>query len=193
MRTFASLLLAMAAGLFCAPFQKPGVKPAPRPEIRGVVIEPGTSQPVVDAEITLEYYGPQKPRIMPSPPKSSMTTKSDASGAFVFRPVDVGYFYIRAKKDGYAEMAGMPPASSSAQSVTLSAAQPVKEVRPSLSLPGQITGLVVDEETRKPIAKLRLQALSVRQHGRLSPPRGTAASSQADGEFVVPTWPQGTT
>ena len=168
----------MAAGLFCAPLQD-------RPEIRGVVIEPATNQPVADAEITLDYHGPQQPRIMPSPPKSTVKANTDASGAFVFRPAEIGYFYIRARKDGYGEMSGMPHAPSSQQSVTLSAAQPVREVRLSLSRPGRIAGLVIDEETRKPIANVQLHARRMRQRGTSSFLTGKTASSQADGEFVV--------
>ncbi|HWQ52223.1 MAG TPA: carboxypeptidase-like regulatory domain-containing protein [Bryobacteraceae bacterium] len=183
-----ALLSLTAGGLFCTPLQDQGNKPNPSPEIRGVVIEAGTNQPVAHADITLEYYGLR--RILPSSPKLTMTIKADFSGAFAFRPADVGDFNVRAKKDGYQELMAMSPTQSSQQNVTLTKAQPVKEVHLMLSRPGQITGVVVDEETRKPIARVQLGALTVIQRGRVLIPRGRV-SSQADGAFVFPDLPAG--
>jgi uncharacterized Zn-binding protein involved in type VI secretion len=150
---------------------------APSPEIRGVVLDPGTKQAVVDAEVTLEYYGPQQPRLMPSPPKSKATARTDSSGAFSFRPAEVGYFYIRVQKPGYSEAA-------SQQSVTLTNTERVKEVRLTLARPGQISGRVVDEDTRKPVANVEVRALAMRR-GRMLLPSGKPARSGADGEFVI--------
>ena len=128
--------------------------------------------------------------VLPAPPKSTLTTKTDSSGAFAFCPADPGDFNVRAKKDGYQDPMAIPPAPSGQQNVTLSKTQPVSEVHLVLSRPGQITGLVVDEETRKPLARVQLGALSVIARGRLMIPRGKA-SSRADGAFTFSGLPAG--
>jgi hypothetical protein len=52
--TFLSAFLVVG---FSAPQQNAGPLPPQQPEIRGVVLEPGTNQPVVDAEIELSVPG----------------------------------------------------------------------------------------------------------------------------------------
>jgi hypothetical protein len=119
---------------------------APRPEIRGVVLESGAEVSVPDAEVTLQFYGAT--RLAQSKPESTLTTKTDASGSFIFRPDDLGQFEIRARRDGYSELLPYPGVTAaSRQNVTLSAGTPSREVRLFLSRPAQLTGLVLSEET----------------------------------------------
>ena len=186
--TLSLLLLATGGLLFADPYQQPT---PPAPEIRGVVLETGINQPVAGAEVTLEYHGPQQPRIMPSPPKSSATAQTDASGAFVFHPATPGYFYLKVAKPGYSEMKGMPPNPVSEQDVTLTEAQLTKTVQLALSRPGEIAGTLVDAGPGKPLAGVHLQAWIVRQRPRMTVPASKTAISKANGDFSLSGLPAG--
>jgi hypothetical protein len=184
---FASVFLAVvlfAPAVICAPAQENRNATA-RPEIRGIVLEPGSNLPVVEAEVTLEVHGATRPRIMPSTPKSTVTAKTDATGSFVFRPDDFGYLSIQTKKDGYSVLRPMPGGPSSSQEITLSTMQPSRDVRLFLSRPCLITGVVVDEETGQPVANLRLGAVRATKGGGFTPFMDGEATTDAQGRFVV--------
>jgi hypothetical protein len=172
--------LCLALGIaLCAAAQ------SPRPEIRGFVLEPGTNQPVAEAEVTLEYYGPKQPQIMPSPAKTTVTAKTDPSGAFSFRPDDIGYFYLRAKKDGYTQPGLSIGGPSNMLGFTLTAAEPEREARLYLVRPARVSGQVVDEQTRKPIPNLRVVAARVTNFAGYRTFMGSAGATDADGQFSV--------
>jgi hypothetical protein len=69
--------------------------------------------------------------------------------------------------------------------VKVSSERPAKEVRLLLAHPGQLTGFVVDEETRKPIAKLRIWVgLAVYSEGRRAF-LGRPFETDSEGKFVA--------
>src|SRR5579862_7755357 len=75
----------------------------PRPEIKGVVLDPDTKQPVFGAEVSLYFIGAEKPQIqtglgMMQPDKNAVT---GFSGDFDFRLDKPGYYAVAAKKEGY--------------------------------------------------------------------------------------------
>ena len=73
---------------------------------------------------------------MPSPSKSVLTTKTDDAGAFSFHPDDIGYFYIRSKREGYISPGLIVAGPRDNQEVTLTADQPRMEVKLVLARPG---------------------------------------------------------
>lgn len=52
--------IVLVLGTSCASAQTSD-KPAIRPEVRGVVLESGTNQPVPDAEVSLYFLGEERP------------------------------------------------------------------------------------------------------------------------------------
>ena len=177
---FLSAFLAVG---FTAPQQNAGSAPPQQPEIRGVVLEPGTNQPVVDAEIELSTQTPGPVKInggwKADPDRKSRT---DFSGAFRMTLDKPGPYRVEAKKPGYSAPTDGP---RNYQEVALTAESPLAEVKMYLSQPGRITGLVVDEETSKPIAKLHLTALRMSAMRGGLEPFGTAAVTGDDGQFAV--------
>jgi hypothetical protein len=155
-----------------------------RPGIRGVVLEPSTKQPVVDADISLYFLGEEPPKIrvglgLLTP---AFITRTDFTGAFTFQLEKLGYYTVAAKKENYSS----PAMGRSSENVTLSAEEPVKEARLFLSLPGSLTGHVVDDETRKPIANVRVVVAPLTNlNGRRTFFGGGASTTGADGTFAA--------
>ena len=180
--TLTAFLLAFHAVAFGAPQQNAGTPP-PQPEIRGVVLEPGTNQPVVDAEISLSVQTPGPVKINGGwKADPSRKSRTDYSGAFRLPLDKPGPYRVEAKKPGYfAPAAGGP----NYREVALTAESPVAEVKLYLVQPGRVTGLVVDEETGKPIAKLHLTALRMSTMRGGLEPFGSAAVTDGDGQFAV--------
>ena len=177
--TFLSAFLAVG---FSAP-QNAGSPPPQHPEIRGVVLEPGTNQPVVDAEIELSVQTPGPVKINGGwKADPSRKSRTDFSGAFRLPLDNPGPYRVEAKKAGYSAPAAGEP---NFREVTLTVENPMAEVKMYLAQPGRITGLVVDEETGKPIAKLHLRA--ARMNARLGgfEPGSTPATTDSDGQFAV--------
>ena len=183
---FAAAVSFLAAFLvvgFSAPQQNAGSPPPPQPEIRGVVLEPGTNQPVVDAEIELSVQTPGPVKLNGGwKADPSRTSRTDYSGAFRLPLDKPGPYRVEAKKPGYS---APTDGGSNYREVTLTTSSPLAEVKMYLAQPGRITGLVVDEETGKPIAKLHLTALRRSALLNRLEPFGTAAVTGDDGQFAV--------
>ena len=181
--TLTAFLLAFLAVAFGAPQQNAGTPPPPQPEIRGVVLEPATNQPVVDAEIELSVQTPGPVKINGGwKTDPSRKSRTDFSGAFRLPLDKPGPYRVEAKKPGYSAPAAGGP---NYREVTLTAENPMAEVKMYLVQPGRITGLVVEEETGKPIATLHLR--TARMNARLGgfEPGGTPAITDGDGQFAV--------
>jgi hypothetical protein len=181
--TLTAFLWAFLAVAFGAPQQNAGTPPPPQPEIRGVVLEPGTNQPVVDAEIELSIQTPGPVKInggwKTDPSRKSGT---DYSGAFRLPLDKPGPYRVEAKKPGYS---APTDGGLNYREVTLTTESPVAEVKMYLAQPGRVTGLVVDEETGKPIAKLHLRAVRVNARMGGFELGGTAAITDGDGQFAA--------
>src|ERR1035437_8598547 len=181
--TLTAFLLAFLAVAFGAPQQNAGAPPPPQPEIRGVVLEPGTNQPVVDAEIELSVQTPGPVKINGGwKTDPSRKSRTDFSGAFRLPLDKPGPYRVEAKKPGYSAPAAGGP---NYREVTLTAENPMAEVKMYLVQPGRITGLVVEEETGKPIATLRLRALRMSTMRGGLEPFGPPAITDGDGQFAV--------
>jgi 5-hydroxyisourate hydrolase-like protein (transthyretin family) len=157
--------------------------PAPQPEIHGMVLEPGTNQPVPDAVVSFYYLGEEQPKIMVGTGLLQVTgtVNTDATGAFSAMLFKLGYYRVAVKKNAYVQN------PNSTTSVTLTADAPSKEVRLSLMAPGHITGWVVDEETGKPIEGVRVAAAQAMNRVGMTVYGGTGASNgpitDAEGRF----------
>jgi hypothetical protein len=156
-----------------------------RGEISGVVLEPGVAgAPVAEAEVTLDYYGPTQPRIMPSPPQKSSSTTASATGAFVFHVAEPGYYGVRCKKTGFNE-AGANSASPTRLNFTITERAPSKEVKLYLTRPVTVTGTAIDAETGKPLADQTIGGGAVMLFAgrRMTPTR--PAKTDAEGRFSI--------
>jgi hypothetical protein len=153
------------------------------PEIRGVVLEPGTNQPVASAEIALfTQTGDKVKRNGGWKSEPERKTRSDSDGTFHFAPETTGAYRVEASRPGFLDPGLPTPAYSE---IGLTDAKPVAEVKLYLVQPGRLTGTVIDEDTRKPIAGLKL--LAVRREPRMDTfvPAGKAVATSTTGEFEI--------
>ncbi len=161
-----------------------------RYEVHGTVLETGTNQPVLDAKVSLYFLGSEKPRVRTGLKTQKVLgeTTTDFLGAFVFRPDEPGYYGVGVEKDGYTTSIG------SSQYFTLTTDERSREVRLVLAHPGEITGRVVDAETRKPIPNVKVRAWGARSilslargkgrlYGRPGFGLGTESITDLDGRF----------
>jgi hypothetical protein len=173
------LVFIAAAVLFGGPQQDAAV-----PEIRGLVLEPRTNQPVADAEIALFVQAPGTVRLnggWVSDP--SRGAKTDDSGAFSLKLDRPGSYRVQARKEGYGATSGAEPDHFDAK---LTAEDPVADINLYLSRVCGLEGSVVDADNGKPIAGLRVMAVAARPHGaRFLPGAGVPAKTDADGRFVA--------
>lgn len=189
-RTLPLLLIAVAASVAVAAPQRNGEGSQVRSEIRGVVLEPGTNQPVPEAEISLstQETGPVR---LNGGWKNDATKKirTDSSGAFVVAINAHGSYRVEARKEGYIG-GGFGGAPEYAE-VKLTAEKPATDVRLFLARPARITGRVVDEDTGKPLAGVRLSARQADKYGGMRHLGGSSARTDAGGAFVLTELPPG--
>jgi hypothetical protein len=180
--TLTWILLVFVAVAFSASQQNAGA-PTAQPEIRGVVLEPGSNVAVPDAEVSLFVQEPGPIQINGGwKAEPSSKSKTDSTGSFNFSLDKPGAYRVEAKKEGYSA-----PGTSGASNyleLKLTEAKPVAEARLYLVHPGQITGRVVDEETREPIPNVRLRALRSSAQGRFFP-YNPPVTTDADGHFAA--------
>jgi len=174
------LLLALAiAGLAWAQSD------ATKPEIRGVVIEPGIEHGVPDADIAIYELGGS-----PVTPfgNQAQTLKrrvggvtTDSQGKFRFQPEQFGDYQVIASKEGYS-------GNATRASVTLSAGHPGREVLFLLGRTGEITGRVLDDETSEPLANYTIESVGFFYKNGVPRTAGSAtlANTDNDGRFTVP-------
>jgi hypothetical protein len=177
-----ALLLVFGAIGFGAGQQNDGAPPT-QPEIRGLVLEPGSNVTVADAEVLLFVQEPGPIKINGGwKTEPSSKSKTDSSGSFNFSLDKPGAYRVEAKKEGYSA-----PGTSGASNyleLKLTETKPAAEARLYLVHPGQITGRVVDEETREPIANVRLRAVRSSVQGRFFP-YDPPVTTDADGRFAA--------
>jgi hypothetical protein len=164
------LLLALAvAGLAWAQSD------ATKPEIRGVVIEPGIERGIPEVDITIfEAKGPEIRR------RASQVV-TDSQGKFRIRPEQFGEYEVTAIKGGYG-------GNLTSAHVTLSADHPSREVTFVMGRTGELTGLVVDDETGEPVANYTLEAAGFFYKNGIPRTAGSGALTTTDneGRFAVP-------
>jgi hypothetical protein len=150
------------------------------------VVEYGGSQGVADAEVTLERYsGPAVSSFVER--TSAGTAKTGADGLFVFSPESPGTYRLTVAKEGYGSSGGMlNPGNWTSTELSLDAERPTGKVRFVLARPGEIAGRVVDRETQRPLAGMRVVAWEygfVRGHAWYMP--AGEEVTDADGRFTV--------
>jgi carboxypeptidase family protein len=151
-------------------------------EIRGVVLEPGSVLGVAGAEVTLYEFvrDADNTRI------AFATASTDLGGAFQFRPLRVGDYYVEVRKPGYVSSYSFNGAATHVQESTgtllsLSRDRPSQDVRLSLMRPGELTGRVIDEDGN-PAAGVRVDVLTP---GASILSSGAVASTGKDGTFTA--------
>lgn len=174
--------LALLSGTLCAQQQ------APRPEVRGAVTEPGSNQPIPDATVTVYLRPEPAPAILINGgfKEVYLTTKTGNDGGFSFTIERYGVIMIKVTKDGFRGGAMFEPVIDQAN-LTLDREHPSREVTLHLTRPGAITGRVIDEETRKPLARVKVGAYQADYQGgrRRFLGSGSLAETDTDGAFTL--------
>ncbi|HXA52713.1 MAG TPA: carboxypeptidase-like regulatory domain-containing protein [Candidatus Acidoferrum sp.] len=176
-------LMALMLGCLCAQAQ------TSHPQVHGTITEPGSNQPVVDATITVKLRPEPAPKILINGGYSTdayLTTKSGNDGSFSFEIERYGVISVKVSKDGYRGAAMFEPPIDQAE-LTLDADHPNRDISLHLTRPGAVTGRVVDEETRKPAAHVKLGAYQADYQGgsRRFLPVGAPVETDADGRFTI--------
>jgi hypothetical protein len=172
--TFALILGTMAAWAQTAP-------PASPPEIRGTVVEGGTNVPIANAEITISILDGYRL-------KEVTKAITDASGSFRVRMDKLHEYFVRAGKPGYTYDGKNPMrhTPSNQAHVKLDKEHSSAEARFVLFRAGELTGHVVDAETGKPIANLRVYPITLLYaHGRPAQIAHKPAVTDSEGQFVA--------
>ncbi|HWR52362.1 MAG TPA: carboxypeptidase regulatory-like domain-containing protein [Bryobacteraceae bacterium] len=179
-----SLLVLLAGSPALVWSQQNSATPPPAPEIRGIVLEPETNQPVGGAEVLLSIQQAGPIRFNGGwQPDEARKIRTDETGAFRITLDKPGPYRVEAKKPGYAA-----PEESGARAyaeVALTADKPVAEPRLFLARPGEVGGSVVDEDTGKPLVKFRLYAVRKRGWRGFWLHDGRLAVTDAEGKFTV--------
>jgi hypothetical protein len=153
------------------------------PEIRGVIIEPGTEHGVPDADIAIYELGGTPITPFGNQAKTLKrkvgTVTTDSQGKFRFQPEQFGDYQVIAGKEGYS-------GSVTRANVTLNADHPNREVRFLLGRTGEITGRVLDDETGEPLVDYRIEAVGLfYKNGVPRTGQPALANTDNDGRFVV--------
>lgn len=148
-------------------------------EIRGKVVEMGAGI-IPEADIEMTTFD-----------EPSKTIRTDVSGAFRIAVTRPGLYSLIARKDGY-----FPPSTQGAISmVMVNAGQTIVETTLSLERSVQITGRVLDAETRQPISGIDVHLFRwVLQGGRTAMTRINTQrplTTDSDGHFQFSGMPPG--
>jgi len=175
MRIALTLFLATAAA-----FAQNALQPAPL-EIRGRVVEGGANIPIASAQVVISVLETYHFKEV----KRSIT---DPSGNFQIRLENPGEYSVRAEKPGYT-YDGKNPVSytpSNQARVKLDNEHVSAAVRLVLFSAGELTGHVVDADTGKPIANLRVHPITLFwSNGRPIEVGHEPAVTDKEGRFVA--------
>ncbi len=157
-----------------------GQEASPLYEIRGVVVESGSGQPLEDVEVSVQPSG--------NPEKLA----TDLTGAFRFRVNEPGRYVLTARKPSY-DPSGHAAKVYWQYHFDLSKEKPRADLHVSLARPCSLTGRIVDSESKKPVA-----GASVRVYGagfldgavHISP-LDPVNTTKADGVFRMSGLPPG--
>jgi len=155
-----------------------------KPEIRGAVTDPSLNIGVAGAEITLfEFLLNAEKTVVRT---KIATTSTDTRGEFRFPLDHFGEYLVEAKKEGYSVPSVMPEDAFARADVNFG--HPTQDLRFSLSLPGDITGRVVDEDGN-PVAG---QRIGIQANGSEIPPDlAPRAVTDQTGAFTTGKLPAG--
>ncbi len=159
-----------------------------RPEINGIVTDPGVKQPLT--EVTVLLFRQPSSVVVASvafaDQAAIMRTTTNAGGRFKLNPPGFGAYRVRVQKEGYLDAAPLNAGRTSETTVTLTSEKSRADSKLLLARPGEIAGKVLDDQSKKPLDGLDLAAYLVfYSHGmRRGLPVGFAVTRD-DGSFVV--------
>jgi len=153
--------------------------------VTGVVKEFGTNQPIEGATVKVNIVPDPRPQVVTAAtyrnPDMTLTTAID--GSFSFDMPRWGSVRIRVEKEGYGPGAPMLKTPTEQTEIAVDKNHPKRSVELSLARPAVIIAHVIDEETRKPVAKA---PLAVFQNSYLNgvrrPIPSPGSMGQTDGE-----------
>jgi len=160
------------------PAQAQEVKPEDYGVIEGKVLDSVTGQPLSKAQLTLfRDQGGRQP----------LVTSSDSSGAFVFRNVEPGSYYLSASRNRYARQSyGQRSNTGRGAVINLSARQKISDIVLRLAPGAIVTGRVVDEDG-EPLPYVRVSLMQYRYTAgrrQLAPAPGGGSSNDL-GEYRI--------
>ena len=131
------------------------VKPEDRCTIEGLVVNAATGEPLKKARLVLRSVGaPQA-----NPPREAYAALSDASGRFAIREIAPGRYYLRARRNGFAQQDyGQKGPDSRGTVLALERGQVLRDLTIRLQPGGVITGRVVDEDG-EPLSDVGVMAM----------------------------------
>jgi len=141
-------------------------------EIRGTVSEAGLGG-IGGAEITARLLTG-----LTLDTTTMLRATADGSGTFVLRTLSPGNYEVMAAMNGY----GYAPDSAFYFSVLVDSEHPRAEIPIHLVRPGELTGRVIDADTREPIQGLKVQAVRRLANGQAGSP---LLVSTPDGKLPV--------
>ena len=158
-------------------------------EIHGVVLDGESRAPIPDAIVRLMGVPPGARMVSGGSYKELLKTHTGPGGGFrveIAEPVKLERLRFRVEADGYV----VPPLGVRGFKAHRSGVDPNRkysEVELLLYRANSISGRVVDDETREPLAGLQVTALRSRwyQGGRVNVPTGKRTSTDADGRFLI--------
>ena len=166
-----TLLVLLAAAACCA--QTPAPNVVSRGSVSGVVRAQGTGEPLADSEVMARASGPGA---------RPVRTKADSQGRYTLRSLEPGAYTIYATTP---RVDGAPFGAMAQRSVEIQADQELTGIDIAVSLPGQITGRVLDQNG-EPIAGMTV-LLVAREYsfGELRYVFADAAPSDDQGRYSV--------
>lgn len=143
-------------------------------EVRGAVAEHETGKPVQAAEVMMrDGYG----QIPPETPEVKIQwTTTDSQGAFRFDVPKSGQYSLLVHKAGYSRPGGI--------AIELSTEKRSQDVRFYLQRAGELSGVVIDDETNQPLANFDVGINAYYTNdGRVSANSGWLVQTNAEGRF----------
>ncbi|MBN9659996.1 MAG: carboxypeptidase regulatory-like domain-containing protein [Acidobacteria bacterium] len=160
-------------------------------EISGEVIESGLDRGLGGVEVALESVDPGAMSTL-APNEKIATAETDEAGVFRFSVTKPGTYQVSVRKDGYSAGASIEERLRTRVTVTISLAHPTRSLRFRLGRPAQISGVVIEKDTRNPVRGLAVIAQGFAFFGgkRVLLP-GQSALTDESGRFSVRGLPPG--
>ena len=145
--------------------------------ISGTVVEPGTDQAIPGAVVKLTGAGDEFP----------LFTETDSAGAFRFDIETAGPFQVSVQKNGYGRAGPIfDPELPAAPRGIVDSSHRQRVLKLFLAQPGKISGVVIDAETKKPVANLIAVANQAEwRSGHREAFLSSIAQTEPDGSFSI--------
>ncbi len=182
---------ALAAMAPQAPASAPHRPPDGSATVRGTVLANDTGQPLRRAAVYLSVT-PVPGSRWASAGTVSLTTSTDAAGAFEFTSVPAGLVTVHATKDGYYDPStarhGLPmPGARRRAPQPVAGSQALEKIVIALSRAGAIVGRVVDE-FGDPAPSIAIEVLTRVSDARRSPWQNAGRRSESDDTGAFRVW-----